>query len=82
MTAFARFLQNRVSKGCQNVCQKILNNCHRFNYYFNIDPCTYLHIRVLVFVYAQIYICLKKLQSSVYDSKFVCYNVNIINFIL
>lgn len=48
----------------------------------NIAPCTYLHIRVLVFVYAQIYICLKKLQSSVYDSKFVCYNVNIINFIL
>ena len=45
----------------------------------NIDPCTYLHIRVLVFVYAQLYICLKKLQSSVYDSKFVCYNVNIIN---
>lgn len=26
----------------------------------NIAPCTYLHIRVLVFVYAQIYICLKK----------------------
>lgn len=48
----------------------------------NIERCTYLHIRVLVFVYVQIYICLKKLQSSVYDSKFVCYNVNIINFIL
>lgn len=48
----------------------------------NIDPCAYLHIRVLVFVNAQIYICPKKLQSSVYDSKFVCYNVNIINFIL
>lgn len=27
----------------------------------NIERCTYLNIRVLVFVYAQIYICLKKL---------------------